>query len=219
MKLLEDDFCPSPRDMCSEDDMRWADAIEAVLMTRVPKFLISGHTSHMLSVGALFRARAYETGGHLRLMYEFVQRIQSNSAMQYMNDADLWYSNVVDAHFLERGPQYASFRSSISCMLMTALGRDVYKVRLARHTYAAVLLPGTQTWMPADAWSASFATLIGALIKTNTCHDFDGWAICWARSFAAFAVRCAACLQDPTMPLELEDWVPFKSSVSPVFFI
>mmetsp|Transcript_39588 Transcript_39588/g.97984 ORF Transcript_39588/g.97984 Transcript_39588/m.97984 type:complete len:153 (-) Transcript_39588:1076-1534(-) len=92
MLILEDDFCPRV------PQKRWTGAIEAALTCSTPKFRISGHTHRMLSLGALFRASTVrETHGLSRLMYDFVQRIQSNSAVQYTCDADMWYANVARA--------------------------------------------------------------------------------------------------------------------------
>ncbi|KAJ1627906.1 hypothetical protein T492DRAFT_1021963 [Pavlovales sp. CCMP2436] len=212
MLILEDDFCPRAIERVYRPSFeRWTGAIETALMSRTPKFRIGDRTHCMLSLGALFRVSTTdETHSLPRLMYDFVQRIQSNSALQYMCDEDMWYANVAREHFVEHGLQWASFRSSISCMLMTALGRDVHKVIFGDEMYAAVLLTGNQTWMPAEAWSASFATLIDTLIKKNGPDQFNGWTTCWARSFNAFAM----CLKQPVKPLQLEDWVSFKSTVS-----
>jgi len=212
MLILEDDFCPRAVERVYRPSLeRWTDAIEIALMSSTPKFLISNHTHRMLSQGALFRLSSTDDTHALPLqMYHFVYLIKSNSALQYMCDEDMWYANVAREHFVEHGLQWASFRSSISCMLMTALGRDVHKVIFGDEMYAAVLLTGNQTWMPAEAWSASFATLIDTLIKKNGPDQFNGWTTCWARSFNAFAM----CLKQPVKPLQLEDWVSFKSTVS-----
>ncbi|KAJ1637033.1 hypothetical protein T492DRAFT_955764 [Pavlovales sp. CCMP2436] len=89
----QDDFCPRV------PQKRWTGAIEAALTCSTPKFRISGHTHRMLSLGALFRASTVrETHGLSRLMYDFVQRIQSNSAVQYTCDADMWYANGQAMH-------------------------------------------------------------------------------------------------------------------------
>jgi len=99
MLILEDDFCPRAIERVYRPSFeRWTGAIETALMSRTPKFRIGDRTHCMLSLGALFRVSTTdETHSLPRLMYDFVQRIQSNSAVQYTCDADMWYANVARA--------------------------------------------------------------------------------------------------------------------------
>ncbi|KAJ1621374.1 hypothetical protein T492DRAFT_847081 [Pavlovales sp. CCMP2436] len=77
----------------------------------------------------------------------------------------------------------------IGHMLVTALDREVHK-------------------------SAGFASLFASLVACHGADEWEGWAADFARRFAAFAVRCAACLASPLYPLVLEDWVLFASGLS-----
>ncbi|KAJ1618629.1 hypothetical protein T492DRAFT_1131659 [Pavlovales sp. CCMP2436] len=210
--ILNDDFCPTPSALLPFE--RWTDTIEAVLMSRTAKFRVSGNTHRMLSLGATFRASTMrESLGAARLMYLFMQRMQSNCALQYTCDKDLWFANIALVQFVQHGPKWASFQCTISCMLMTALGRDVHKVVLGIRTYAAVLLAGNQTLISANEWSANLTSLVNALVAAHGAKGLGGWAEDWARHIAAFKVRCAACLELADAPLELEDWVPFQSAL------
>ncbi|KAJ1617504.1 hypothetical protein T492DRAFT_917595, partial [Pavlovales sp. CCMP2436] len=196
MLILEDDFCPRAVERVYRPSLeRWTDAIEIALMSSTPKFLISNHTHRMLSQGALFRLSSTDDTHALPLqMYHFVYLIKSNSALQYMCDEDMWYCVVAHVHFLDYGPRCTTFLSTISCMLMTALGRDVHKVVLGgNNVHAAVLMTGNQMWIPAKTWSAGFAKLINALIEKNGPDQFNGWSSCWAKIFNAFADRCTTC--------------------------
>mmetsp|Transcript_35662 Transcript_35662/g.83787 ORF Transcript_35662/g.83787 Transcript_35662/m.83787 type:complete len:340 (+) Transcript_35662:82-1101(+) len=107
----------------------WTDALRFMLANG--KGLHVGPRAHML-LALVSKARAKQEsmtrGGATRLLYSFVQRLQSNEDARYEADDDLWYASVVNAHFLKLGPELPSFRASVACLLISALRRDLHKV-------------------------------------------------------------------------------------------
>jgi hypothetical protein len=191
---------------------RWADVVEDVLSGKTPKFRASRTTQCMLMAAAV--ALSSPTSYHT-ILYDFAKRVRSNSAIQYAVDKDEWYASIVCSRFVEKGPKFASFRGSISSMFMSALDGHPYKVVLDGRTYPAVLLDN-QTWAPADEWSASFHVVVDELTEAHGVGVIgDVWVDEWDRHFDAFKLRCASCLELPGAPLEIGDWVPFKSALPP----
>jgi hypothetical protein len=210
--ILRPDFSP-------KFSSPWSDALEEVLsLSRAPNFRVKTHTTSMIIVASMHRVQDKSTpnwpNDFARLAYGLVQRILSNSAMQYLSDKDLWYANAVRCGFVDTGPSFASFRSDISCMLMSALGRDVHKVVLDGLTCPAVLLAGNQTWKSAAAWSKMFKALVDRLVAYHGVEGIGrGWVDDWTRHIAAFKLRCKSCVKLPGAPLDIDDWVPFESAV------
>ncbi|KAJ1635553.1 hypothetical protein T492DRAFT_863194 [Pavlovales sp. CCMP2436] len=139
------------------------------------------------------------------------RRLESaGGKVEYMCEQDLMYVEFAIKHFVDEGPQWPSFRSSISCLFMTALGRTMYKFSDHGKTYAAVLL-NNRKWTSALGWCRHFLDLVDALYLKHSPEAFNGWRQHWDVMFAGWYQQIKACEALPGAPLEIDYWEPFKS--------